>query len=91
MSTSKQVEVKRHYGFIHAANPDSEAQEYFDMAYKAIGSYFRVFGKVYESGLTRQEEDLLMPDLIGAYPEDRKDFREKVNEYFKNIGIIIYQ
>lgn len=84
--SSKQVEIKRHYGFIHAANPDNEAKEYFDMAYKAIGSYFKVFGKIYASGLTRQEEEYLMPDLVGAYPEDRKEFREKVNNYFKNIN-----
>ena len=83
---SKVVEIHRHYGFVHGANPDPEAKEYFDMAYKAIGSYYRVFGKVYESGLTREEENLLMPDLVGFYPEDKKDFRQAVNDYFRNIN-----
>lgn len=83
---SKTIVIHRHYGFVHGANPDPEAKEYFDMSYKAVGSYYKVFGKVYASGLTREEENIVMPELTGFYPQDKKEFRESVNKYFRNIN-----
>jgi hypothetical protein len=80
------VEIKRHYGFVHGSNPDPEAKEYFDMSYKAIGSFYKVFGKVFASGLTREEEMLLLPELLGVFPEDKKEFRAAVNAYYRNIN-----
>ena len=84
--SSKIIEIKRHYGFVQAANANEEVKGYFDMAYKAVGAYYKDFGKVHASGLSRAEENLLMPELLGVYPEDRKEFRTAVNDYFKNMN-----
>ena len=83
----KIVEIKRKYGFIDEANADPQVREYLDMAYRAIGSYWQVIGKIHASGMTREEENIIMPDLVGAYPEDdRKTFRQGVENYFANIN-----
>lgn len=84
---AKTVELRRKYGFIDEANADPQVREYLDMAYRAVGSYWKVVGKIHASGLTREEENIIMPDLVGAYPDDdRKTFREAVENYFNNIN-----
>lgn len=87
---SKIIEIHRAPNFIMQANPESEVKEYFDMAFKAIGSYFKEFGSVVASGLTRAEELDLMPELIGGIdPKDSHLFRGAVQNYFKNLNVKI--
>lgn len=85
---SKIVELHRKNNFMQDANQDEEVKDYLALAFRAVGSYFRELGKVYESGLTRKEEDLIMPDLLGGYtPEDNKnEFRRMVQAFFKDIN-----
>jgi hypothetical protein len=80
------VFIQRKQTFIEEANNDPEVQGYFDMAYKAVGSYYKETGKQFGSGLTPLETNLLMPELIGVYPEDRKEFSNGVREYFRNMN-----
>lgn len=83
----KIVEIKRKYGFIEESNNDPMVREYLDMSFKAIGSYWKIVGRIHASGLTRDEENLLMPDLLGMFPEDdRPGFRRGVEQYFENIN-----
>lgn len=82
---SRIVYIKRKNSFIADANKDPGVKEYLDMSYKAVGSYFEVFGTIYGSGLSRKEQELLMPNIVGAEVTD-KEFRNKVQEYFKNIN-----
>lgn len=83
----KEVTLKRQYGFMEEANKDPEVKEYFDMAYKAIGAYSKTAGGPASSGLTRAEEQAIMPELLGIFPSDgRKEFSEAVNKYFKNFN-----
>ena len=49
------VKIKRFYGFREEANNDPAVQEYYDSAFKASGAYFER-GKIYGSGLTKEEE-----------------------------------
>jgi hypothetical protein len=86
-ANSKVIEIHRAPNFIQQANPESEVKEYFDMAFKAIGSYYKEFGSVVATGLTRKEELDLMPELIGGIdPKDSHLFRGAVQTYFKNIN-----
>lgn len=83
----KIVEIRRKYGFIEEANNDPQVREYLNMAFRAVGSYWKVTGKIHASGMTREEENIIMPDLIGAFPEDdKKTFRKEVEAYFENIN-----
>lgn len=81
-TNSKVIEIRRHMNFYHEAK--KEAQEYFKEAIKSIGSYWAPIGKKVASGLTYEEERLLMPSLVNCEPTDR-DFRKKVEDYFVDI------
>ena len=83
----KIVFIKRKQTFIEESNTDPEVAEYFNMSYRAVGSYYKQTGKQYGTGLTRKEENILLPEMIGYYPEtDRRDFRKGVGEYYRNIN-----
>lgn len=84
---SKIVEIHRKLSFMQDANQDPDVKDYMGLAFRAIGSYWKEIGKVYASGLTREEENLLMPDLLGGITlEDNKsDFRRMVQGFFKEI------
>jgi hypothetical protein len=87
---SKIVELLRAPNFVQQANPEAEVQEYFSMAFKALGSYFKEFGSVVATGLSRKEEMDLMPELIGGIdPKDSHLFRGAVQTYFKNLNVKI--
>jgi len=83
---SKVIFIRRKFSFIEEANADPAVKDYFDMSFKAIGSQFKVFGKIYESGLTAKEEEILMPEIIGFFPVDRKDYRSAVQDFYKNMN-----
>lgn len=83
----KIVFIKRKQTFIEESNADPEVQAYFDMSYRAIGSYYKETGKQYGTGLTKKEEAILMPEMTGFYPDlDKREFRASVNEFFRNIN-----
>jgi len=83
----KVVYIKRKQTFIEEANADPEVQEYFDMSFRAIGSYYKITGKQFGSGLQRWEEELLLPELVGVYPEeDRREYHRAVKDFYRNIN-----
>lgn len=85
---SKIVEIHRKQTFIGDANADSDVQDYLALSFRAIGSYFREVGKVYETGLTRVEENIVMPELLGGISpgDDKNEFRRQVQTFFKEIN-----
>jgi hypothetical protein len=85
---SRIIEVRRAPNFIQDSNQDAEVQEYFGMAFKAIGSYWKEIGTVYATGLTKLEEEVLMPELLGNLDpvKEQREFKIKVQEFFKNIN-----
>ena len=81
------VYIQRKISFHQAANNEPEVQEYFGMSYRAIGSYFKEFGKTYGSGLTREEEVILMPEVTDQDSrDDRRSFRRAVSDYYRNMN-----
>lgn len=83
----KEVTLHRQYGFMEEANKDPEVREYFDMAFIALGAYSKTAGGPPASGLSRAEEQAILPEITGVYPADgRKEFSESVNKYFKNLN-----
>lgn len=70
-----------------AVNGDKpEIKDYFDLAYRAIGSYWPKGSNRPGTGLTLSEENLLMPYLLNIDVHDR-DFREKSTQYFHDISL----
>ena len=87
LTQGKVVTLHRQYGFVEEANKDPEVKAYFDMAYKALGSYSKTAGGPAASGMTRHEEQAIMPEITGIYPIDgRNEFADSVNKYFKNLN-----
>ena len=83
----KIVFVKRKQTFIEESNSDPEVADYFAMSYRAVGSYYKQTGKQYGTGLTREEENIILPEVIGYYPDtDKREFRTGVGEYYRNIN-----
>ena len=83
----KIVFIRRKLSFMEEANIDPEVQEYFGMAYKAVGSYYKTFGRQFGSGLTRKEEEIIMPEMVGYFPDlDKREFRSSVVSFFRNIN-----
>jgi uncharacterized lipoprotein YehR (DUF1307 family) len=84
---SKIVEIHRKLSFMQDANQDPDVKDYMGLAFRAVGSYFREIGKVYETGLTREEENLIMPELLGglSVEENKNEFRKQVQAFFKDI------
>jgi len=81
------VYIKRKISFHQAANNEPEVQEYFGMSYRAVGSYFKEFGKTYASGLTREEEVILLPEVTDQDSrDDRRSFRKAVSEYYREMN-----
>jgi len=85
---SKIVELHRKQTFMQDANQDPDVKDYLALAFRSVGSYYREIGKVYESGLTRLEEDVIMPDLLGGITaEDNKnEFRKQVQMFFRELN-----
>lgn len=77
------VYVRRRSLFDTANRP--ELEEYFADSSIGVGSYYGKGTAREGSGLSIQEENILMPYVLGI-PKDDRDFRLKVNEYFSNIN-----
>lgn len=85
MGKVKEITIKRKVSFREANNKDPEVQDYFSGAKVAIGSQFKASGVKAQSGLTREEELALMPEVLDIYlePHNRSEFDSRVNKYFK--------
>lgn len=75
----KMVEVKRHFSLIEMSQEDPEVKAWLGMSYRAIGPYFK--NKSTATGLSFDEQALLLPDIIGMEPTD-KDFRKTVVKFY---------
>jgi len=81
---SKTVTIFRSGSFLARAQGPA-IQDYFESAKVSIGSYFESQSStMIGSGLTFEEQRVLMPILVDAPFEDR-EFRKLVRDYFSNI------
>jgi hypothetical protein len=83
----KIVFIQRKQTFIEQSNADPEVAEYFNMSYRAVGSYYKQTGKQFGTGLSKKEEMILMPEMTGFFPDlDKREYHKAVNEFFRNIN-----
>ncbi len=83
-TNSRIITIYRKPSFLEGAQKES-APEFMAMSKKSIGSYWETStARKVGSGLSFDEQKLLMPLLIDCEPEDRQ-FREKVHEYFASM------
>jgi len=61
-----------------------DVEEMFSMAKKSIGSYYEKNSIRIGSGLSFEEEDILLPLVLDVPKEDR-EFRKKVSEFYQDI------
>lgn len=79
----KVIEVRRHFNQLALAQNDPEVKAWYGQAWRNIGPYWA--HKTSASGLTFEEQRILMPEVIGIEPTD-KDFRRAVTDFFHNFG-----
>lgn len=78
---SKQITIFRAGSFLSRAQ-GKDAEEMYQLAKVSIGSYWAGGGSnKIGSGLTHDEEELLLPDIIDTTVGDR-DFRKRVTEFY---------
>lgn len=80
---SKTIEVYKYMSFSEMSQTDPEVKAWFDGAFRPIGPYFQ--GRRTATGLTFEEQRLLMPELINIEPDNRAEFRKTVQDYFDSI------
>jgi hypothetical protein len=81
---SKKITIYRRSSYAMDAQKGS-AVEFVAMSKKSIGSYWaKNQGKAMGSGLTFEEQKLLMPSVVDCEPEDRQ-FRQRLTEYFASM------
>lgn len=80
----KTVEVKRHFHLIQMAQDDPEVQAWMGTSFRAIGPYFEHGGKSVATGLSFEEQKVLLPIILGIENND-KDFRRAVTDYYHSI------
>ena len=85
---SRIVKIFRKGTFIEGAQK-AQAPEFMAMSKKSLGSFWEnSFSKTIGSGLTFNEQKLLLPTIVDCEPEDR-NFRAKVAEYYGSIKTIV--
>jgi hypothetical protein len=80
---SKIVAIMRCPSYLDAVQ--TGAKEFMSLSRQSVGSYWKsVSAQIVGSGLTYDEQELLMPHLIDTEPTDR-DFRKKCKEFFEGL------
>lgn len=76
------IEVHRHFTLVEMSQEDPEVKAWLGQSYRGIGPYFK--DKATATGLTFEEQRLLLPELLGIEASD-KDFRRTVNRFFDEL------
>lgn len=85
---SRKITIYQKGTFLDGAQKES-APEFMAMAKKSIGSFWKTSeSKVMGSGLSFEEQKLLMPELVDCEPDDRQ-FRQKVYDYFSSMRTVV--
>lgn len=75
----KIVEVHRHFNMLALAQTDPEVKAWYGESTRGIGPYFA--NKTAASGLSFEEQKVLMPEVLGIEHTD-KDFRKAVVDFY---------
>lgn len=79
---SKKIKVFRNFTFSQMSQEDPEVKAWFNGSFMAVGPYYS--GKVPGSGLSFQEQRLLLPYILSVEAND-KDFRKKVENHYHEV------
>ncbi len=82
--TGKIIEIHRHFNLSEMSQEDPEVKAWLGQSYRAIGPYFEHGGKSPATGLTFEEQRLLLPEILGMEASD-KDFRKTVTNFYHEI------
>jgi hypothetical protein len=86
---SKKIVIKRARPFIHESINSEAMQQQLAYTRRGIGSYFASKNSTRSgSGLTVEEESLLLPLILGI-PVNDMEFRKKVDLYYTNINTLV--
>lgn len=89
MKEYRRVTIKRKLPFYHEQQED--LRDWFSDANTAIGAFWEKGGGSKQgSGMSREEENLIMPHVLSIESNDR-DFRRAVSKYFRDINTNIPQ
>lgn len=78
----KTIEIHRFFNRLELSQDDPEVKAWFGESYRAIGPYFK--GRVTATGLSLEEEAILMPDVLHIEKNDRS-YRQEVRNYFDSL------
>lgn len=78
----KLIEVHRHFNLVEMSQDDPEVKAWLGGSYRGIGPYFK--DKTTATGLTFEEQKLLLPEYLGIESTD-KDFRTRVKNFYDSI------
>lgn len=84
MYTGKVLEIYRHFNLSELTQEDPEVKAWLGQSYRAIGPYYEHNGKAPASGLSFEEQKVLLPEILGIEPED-KDFRRAVIQFYHEL------
>lgn len=79
---SKKIKVFRNFTFSQMSQEDPEVKAWFNGAFMAVGPYYD--GRVPGSGLSFQEQRLLLPIVLSVEADD-KQFRKTVENYYHEL------
>lgn len=82
MINGKIIEVHRYFSLVEMQQDDPEVKAWLGQTYRGIGPYFK--DKITATGLSFEEQKILMPSIIGIEYSD-KDFRKSVVRFFDEL------
>jgi len=86
---SRKIRIMRKIPFMQQAQKPEDVRDYYDNAFKAVGSSFEsAFSTKPRSGLSEMEERVLLPSIINVDPEqDRTEYRKARDTFFAELSI----
>lgn len=77
----KTLEVHRHFNLVEMQQEDPGVKAWLGQSYRGIGPYFDPTTKTTATGLTFEEQKILLPHYLGIESTD-KDFRKTVVRFY---------
>ena len=81
---AKTIEVHRHFNLVEMQQEDPGVKAWLGQSYRGIGPYFDAATKSTATGLTFEEQKILLPHYLGIEATD-KDFRKTVVRFYDEL------
>lgn len=80
----KTIKIKRHFNLVEMQQEDPSVKAWLGESYRPIGPYYEPGGKSTATGLSFEEQRIIMPEVLGIEKTD-KDFRKAVIKFFDEL------